>query len=159
MKQNKLITAIAAIALSLVFNNCIAQKTSKPGLSAIKKTIEKTNAIYFDLFSKKDVSITSLYTEDACLLTPHAAAVCGKAALKKDFEEAFADGKVTGVKFQTKAIYGDGGEYITEEGTWQVFKQGGGLLDDGKYLKLWKKTRAGWKIFRDVFNSNHQAPR
>jgi len=155
MKQNKLITATAAIALSLVFANCIAQKTTGPGISAIKKTIEKTNALYFGLFSKKDASIIGLYADDACLLTPNAPAVCGKAALKKDFEDTFADGKVKGVKFQTSAIYGDGGEYITEEGTWQVFKQGGALLDDGKYLKLWKKTKAGWKIFRDVFNSNH----
>lgn len=157
MKQNSLITAVAGIALSLVFNNCIAQTTVPTGLRAIKKTIEKTNAIYFDLFSKKDAAIVDLYTDDACLLSPNTLPVSGRAALERDFKEAFADVNLKGVKFQTKEVYGDGKGYVTEEGTWQVFQQGGKLLDDGKYLKLWKKTKAGWKIFRDLFNSNHKA--
>jgi ketosteroid isomerase-like protein len=28
------------------------------------------------------------------------------------------------------------------------------LVDDGKYLVLWKKTDKGWKMFRDSFSSN-----
>jgi ketosteroid isomerase-like protein len=155
MKQNSLVTAIAGMALFFVFSNCQAQTTN--GLSAVKKTIEKTNAIYFDLFSKKDAAIVNLYTDDACLLSPNTLPVSGRKALEKDFKEAFADVKIKGVKFQTKEVYGDGKEYVTEEGTWQVFKQDGKPLDDGKYLKLWKKTKTGWKIFRDVFNSNHKA--
>jgi ketosteroid isomerase-like protein len=30
------------------------------------------------------------------------------------------------------------------------------ILDDGKYLVLWKKTPGGWKMYRDCFNSNHK---
>jgi ketosteroid isomerase-like protein len=83
--------------------------------------------------------------------------ISGRKALKKDFEDTFAAGKVKGVKFQTRNIYTDGKEYITEEGSWQVFDPSGKLLDNGQYLKLWKRTKLGWKIFRDSFNSNHKA--
>jgi len=157
MKQNSLLTAIVCITLFFVYGNCPAQTTVTPDLLAVKKAIENTNAVYFDLFAKHDGTIVNLYTEDACLLAPNAPPISGRKALKKDFEDTFAAGKVKGVKFLTGNIYGDGKEYVTEEGTWQVFDPKGKLLDDGKYLKLWKRTKAGWKIFRDSFNSNHKA--
>ena len=156
MKQNILVTAIVCITLFFVNGNCLAQAIVSPGLLVVKKAIEKTNVVYFDLFAKKDEAIVNLYTEDACLLAPNAPPISGKKALKKDFEDTFAAEKVKGVKFLTGNIYGDGKEYVTEEGTWQVFDPSGKLLDDGKYLKLWKRTTAGWKIFRDSFNSNHK---
>ncbi|WP_259071325.1 YybH family protein [Mucilaginibacter sp. X4EP1] len=157
MKQNKLITAILGIALFLVYNNSTAQSTNSSNLTAVKKAIEKTNILYFDLFAQKDTAIVNLYTDDACLLSPNMPPICGKKALEKDFGDTFAAGQVKGVKFQTGEVYGDGKGYITEEGTWQVFDPNGKLLDDGKYLKLWRATKDGWKIFRDLFNSNHKA--
>jgi len=157
MKQNHLITAIACITLFFAYGDCRAQIITAQGLPGVKKAIEKTNALYFNLFVKKDGSIIDLYTEDASLLAPNAPPISGRQALKKDFEDTFAAGKVKGVKFQTGNVYGDGKEYVTEEGTWQVFDMDGKLLDDGKYLKLWKLTKTGWKIYRDLFNSNHKA--
>jgi ketosteroid isomerase-like protein len=44
---------------------------------------------------------------------------------------------------------------VTEEGLWQSFNAKGELFDDGKFLVLWKKTKNGWKMFRDSFSSNH----
>ena len=154
MKQKHLITVIVCLALFFTCNNCRGQI---PSTLAIKNEIEKTNTLYFKLFEKNDGSIVNLYTEDACLLAPNTAPIAGREALKKDFEDTFAAGKVKGVKFQTSNIYGDGKEYIIEEGSWQVFDLSEKLLDDGKYLKVWKRTKAGWKIFRDSFNSNHKA--
>ncbi|MGY0037517.1 YybH family protein [Pedobacter sp. NJ-S-72] len=157
MKQNNLVKAIVCITLFFVYDNCQAQITTNPGLSGVKKAIENINTLYFNLFAKNDESIVNLYTEDACLLAPNMLPICGRKALKKDFADTFTAGKVKGVKFQTSNIYGDDNEYVTEVGSWQVFDPKGKLLDDGKYLKLWRKTKAGWKIFRDSFNSNHKA--
>jgi len=155
MKQKHLITAIASFILFFIYTNCGAQTTST---SVIKNEIGNINTLYFNLFAKNDLSIVNLYTEDACLLAPNMPIISGRKALKRDFEDTFAAGKVKGVKFQTRNIYGGGKEYITEEGSWQVFDPSGKLLDDGKYLKLWKRTKFGWKIFRDSFNSNHKVP-
>jgi len=157
MKQNNLVRAMLCMAFFLIYHACQAQTTPAGELLTAKKTIEKINDLYFNLFSKSDAAIVNLYTDDASLLVPNGPAVRGKKALEKDFKDTFVDGTVKGVKFHTENVYGDGKEYVAEEGTWQVFKQGGALLDDGKYLKLWRKTKAGWKIFRDCFNSNHKA--
>jgi hypothetical protein len=54
------------------------------------------------------------------------------------------------------SVYGDGAEFITEEGLWQIFDANGNLFDDGKFLVLWKKTGNGWKMFRDSFSSNRE---
>jgi len=131
-------------------------KAGAQGLTAVKNEIIKDNALYFDLFKKKSAAIVDLYTDDGCLLSPNAPAICGKAALTKDFKDTYAAGQVSGVKFSTMQVYGAGKDLVTEEGTWQVFDTKGKLIDYGKYLKLWKKTKAGWKIFRDLFNSDHK---
>ncbi|MDP9077591.1 MAG: nuclear transport factor 2 family protein [Bacteroidota bacterium] len=157
MKQNNLSAALLCIALFFDYSTCAAQTTTTPGLLTVKKAIENTNSLYFNLFEKKDVAIVNLYADDACLLAPNMPPIAGKNALKKDFDDTFAAGKVKSVKFQTSNIYGDGKEYVTEEGNWQVFAPNGKPFDDGKYLKLWKLTKTGWKIFRDSFNSNHKA--
>lgn len=155
MTLKKRIAAIACIAFLLVYNTTHAQQNSRSDLSTARKSIAKSNGVYFELYAKNDNSILRLYTEDACLLAPNAPAICGRAALEKDFHDTFASGKVKSGKFTTRNVYGDGKEYVTEEGTWQVFDANGKLLDDGKYLKLWKATKEGWKILRDSFNSDH----
>jgi ketosteroid isomerase-like protein len=143
---------LACMALFLTPGPAHAQQ-----LASLKIKLAETNRRYFELFRHKDAHIVDLYTEDACLMSPNAPAICGKAALAKDFADTYAAGQVSGVKFQTQQVYGAGKEYVTEQGTWQVFDANGKVIDDGKYLKLWKKTSAGWKIFRDVFNSDHKS--
>ncbi len=156
MKTNHLLKAALFITFVGFCGNGWGQVTTGTGLTAVKKAIENTNTLYFNLFAKKDRSIVTLYTDDASLLAPNAPAISGNKALKKDFEDTFADGKVKGVKFKTSNVYGDSKEYVTEEGSWEVFDTAGKLLDNGKYLKLWRRTNSGWKIFRDSFNSNRK---
>ena len=158
MKQKFLVSAAICLSLFLGHSNCLAQTSNTAVVLQIKKAIENNNALYFNLFAKNDATIVDLYTDDASLLAPNMPAITGKKALKKDFEDTFAAGKVKVVRFKTSNIYGDGREYITEEGNWQVFDKGGKLLDEGKYLKLWKLTKTGWKIFRDSFNSDRKNP-
>lgn len=146
-----LFCTIAGFALMLIAYNANAQN-----IAAIKTNIEKTNTLYFELFKKKDTAIVNLYTDDASLLAPNSPPINGRAALIKDFKAAYT-GNIAGVKFNTKEVYGNNDIYVTEEGTWQVFADNGQVIDSGKYLKLWKKTKEGWKIFRDVFNSDKKA--
>jgi len=149
MKKNIIILTACLFVLFTTRN------TFGQNLNAIKQSIAKTNALYFELFSKKDLTIVSLYTDDGALMSPNAPAIRGKEALTKDFKEAYAS-QIKGVKFATQNVYGDGSNYITEEGAWQVFDTSGKELDHGKYLKLWKKIGNNWKIFRDVFNSDRK---
>ncbi|WP_431216439.1 hypothetical protein ACQ86N_18580 [Puia sp. P3] len=57
-------------------------------------------------------------------------------------------------RFITADIDGDGAEFVTEAGFFQLFNSGGVMIDNGKFLVLWKKTPEGWKMFRDSFSSD-----
>jgi ketosteroid isomerase-like protein len=153
MKINNILWPIFCLTFFFINVNSNAQPHT-PALARAGKVIAQINLRYFTLFAKSDAAIINLYTSDACLLLPNAPQICGSAALSKDFKDTFIAGKVKGVKFVTLNVYGDGLSYVTEEGTWQVFGPGGKEIDNGKYLKLWRKTNNGWKIFRDCFNSS-----
>ena len=150
LKVTGLLIIISALSVSSNAQN----KVSK-NLQEARKAIANANHIYFDLYGKNDGSILSLYTHDACLMPPNAPSICGTEALAKDFKDTYASGTVKSGKFSTTEVYGDALEFVTEEGLWQVFDANGKSIDEGKYLKLCKKTKDGWKILRDLFNSNH----
>ncbi len=135
-----------------------AHFTASAQLEEAKKAIAKSNAIYFESFVRNDSSIfINSYAKDACILAPNAPAACGRAAFAKFFRAAYQDYGLKNGKFITTNVYGDGKEYVTEEGLWQSFNAKGELFDDGKFLVLWKKTDDGWKMFRDSFSSNYIA--
>lgn len=156
MKTKRIVKTTGLLILLFVSNlSSNAQNKVSKNLQAAKKAIAAANLIYFDLYRKNDGSILGLYTKDACLMPPNAPAICGTEALAKDFKDTYAVGTVKGGKFTTTEIYGDAIEFVTEEGLWQVLGADGQSIDEGKYLKLWKKTKDGWKILRDSFNSNN----
>jgi ketosteroid isomerase-like protein len=157
MKNSKNILIMAIVALTYSFSYGQSPKNSL--LEEAKKAIAASNAIYFESFVKNDPSIfVNRYAEDACILAPDTPAICGREAAAQFFKSAYEDYGLRNGKFITTAVYGDGKEYVTEEGLWQSFDANGKLFDDGKFLVLWKKTPQGWKMFRDSFSSNRTRP-
>ena len=154
MKKIKNILFGASVLACSVAN----AQVSKPNLllEEAKKEIAASNAIYFESFVKNDSSLfVNRYAKDACILAPNTPAMCGRAAAADFFRAAYHDIGLRNGKFITTAVYGEGKEYVTEEGVWQSFDAAGKLFDDGKFLVLWKKTSEGWKMYRDSFSSNH----
>ncbi|HEY9046464.1 MAG TPA: nuclear transport factor 2 family protein [Ohtaekwangia sp.] len=133
-----------------------AQTKHSAALEEAKKAIAASNKLYFELYARNDGSLVNLYTEDACLLVPGAApdAFCGRDAINRFFKEGYDVLGLRNGKFTTTNVYGDGSEYVTEEGLSQMFDANGKLFDEGKYIVLWKKTKDGWKMYKDIFNSN-----
>jgi ketosteroid isomerase-like protein len=143
---------LSLLAVLLVGNFFIASAQ----LEEAKKAIAESNARYFQSFVKNDSSIfINSYAEDACILAPNMQPFCGRDAIAKFFRAGYQDYGLRNGKFITTNVYGDGKEYVTEEGLWQSINANGELFDDGKFLVLWKKTSKGWKMFRDSFSSNH----
>jgi ketosteroid isomerase-like protein len=133
-----------------------ARSQSNAALEEAKKAIAASNEIYFQSFVRNDSSIfIARYAKDACIMAPNSLALCGREAAAEFFRSAYRDYGMRNGKFITTSVYGDGKEYVTEEGLWQSFDSHGRMFDDGKFLVLWKKTPEGWKMFRDSFSSNH----
>jgi ketosteroid isomerase-like protein len=130
----------------------MVQAQSKANLlEEARKAIVASNAIYSDLANKKDGSILNRYTEDACLLPPNSAPVSGK----ENILAFFNGGPPVHSIFKIQHIYGNGSEFVTEESYYEVYDMNNNKLDEGKVIVIWKKTKEGWKMHRDMFSSNH----
>lgn len=158
MKKSKTIPFLVALSLLSFLINAQSSKSADSSLlEDAKKAIAESNAIYFESFVKNDPSIfIDRYAKDACIMAPNQAAACGPQAAADFFKTAYHEYGLRNGKFITLQVYGDGKEYVTEEGLWQSFDANGKLFDDGKFLVLWKKTPEGWKMFRDSFSSNRK---
>lgn len=154
MSAKKSFIAITLTIISLFHLN-LSHAQSKSDLEEAKKAIAASNSIYFNSFAKNDSSIfADRYAVDCIVLAPNSKSYYGRKGAIEFFKLVYKEGLRNG-KFITTAIYGDGQQYVTELGEWQSMDEKGKIGDDGKYLVLWKKTPAGWKMFRDSFSSNH----
>src|SRR3954463_10526199 len=104
----KLISALCMLIAMAC--NSYGQNTNNT-LEEARLAIEASNAIFSDLANKNDGSILTRYTDDACLLPPNAAPVCGKDSIANFFK----DGPKVHSKFSIQHLYGDGKEFVTEE--------------------------------------------
>jgi len=161
MKENNYVEGILLLSLTFLLvscNNSNPNASVNSNLEEAKKAIAASNAIYFESFVKNDSSIfVNRYAKDACIMAPDAPQACGHEEAAKFFRAAYDDYGLRGGKFITTAVYGDGIDYVTEEGIWQSLNAKGELFDNGKFLVLWKKTPDGWKMFRDSFSPNHNS--
>lgn len=139
----------------LVASSAAGQSATK--LAEAKKAIEESNRIYFQAFVKGEPSIfVNRYAEDCCIMPPDSPSLCGPNAALEFYKVAYDQLKLRDGKFITLQVYGAGEDYVVEEGLWQSFDANHVMMDDGKFLVLWKKTPKGWKMFRDSFSSNHK---
>jgi uncharacterized protein (TIGR02246 family) len=100
----------------------------------------------------------AVYTEDAVQMSPKAAAVHGKDAIRKGWTQMFA-APGPGLSFQTTSVeVAKSGDIAYETGTYDFATTGkNGKTNDekGKYVVVWKKQSDGsWKAAVDMDNTN-----
>jgi ketosteroid isomerase-like protein len=96
-----------------------------------------------------------LYATDAIVFPPNGEMVKGREAITA-FWKGFIDGNMTAqietVETETQGNLGvEVGKYTIMDGT-------GKTVDQGKYVVTWKKAADGWKLYRDIWNTNMPAP-
>ena len=116
MKKDILLSITLALLAALFYNNRTAAQTNA-GLTEAKLAIAKSNDIYFTAFVKNDSSIfINRYAKDCCIMAPGGEAMCGEGAPLAFFKMAYNQVGLRNGKFITTQVYGDGLEYVTEEG-------------------------------------------
>jgi ketosteroid isomerase-like protein len=154
MEKIHFFAPIQVVLVSLLFFHCQGQQTTNTSLEEAKKAIAASNEIYFQAFAKGDSSLfIDRYAKDCWIMLPNVPALCGADAPLEFFKMAYKLGLRNG-KLITIDVFGDGVEFVTEEGFWQSFDANNKLFDNGKFLVLWKKTPDGWKMFRDSISSD-----
>ena len=156
MKRSNFFIALALPSLVIFPFGCIVENAaSESQLDEALHAIAVSNDTYFESFLQNNPSIfIDRYADDCSIMMPNAPAMSGPDAPLAFFRMAYDKIGLRNGKFTTTMVYGNGSDFVTEEGLWQSFDRSGKLFDDGKYLVLWKKTPKGWKMFRDSFSSN-----
>lgn len=104
--------------------------------------------------------LAAMYTEDAVILPPNMEKVSGRTAI----EEFWAIGiSQMGLKFsefrtEERIVSGD---FIISIGSYTLTIQPAGqkpVEDKGKMIVIWKQTAEGWRVHRDMWNSNMPPP-
>jgi uncharacterized protein (TIGR02246 family) len=121
----------------------------------VRIAIEDNEAKFSAAFAKGDTAaVSNLYAEDAAILPPNGARIEGRANIKNFWQGAFEAG-VKKVETQTLETSGSGDE-VYEIGGYTLYGDENKMLDEGKYVVIWKLRGKNWLMFRDIWNSNRK---
>lgn len=156
------------LVLTAVLAACRAPETSQEAATRLaRESAEATVAIrglsgqFGRLFSAAQWdSLAAMYTDDAVLMVPNAPPLVGRAAIRAGVAGMGAQMRSYTLTLQADTVIANGplaveqGRY-TDSGTTTA---GIATADTGKYLVQWWKTDSGWRLARDIFNSNLPQP-
>ena len=125
---------------------------SVPSMAQDKATIDKLNAEFMAAFAKGDMAaLGQMYTEDAYLLPPGTATVKGRAAIQTFWTNAAA--AIGDLKLTTVDVKPLGSDAAREIGTFTLKTKGDKPQEvAGKYVVIWEKAGAQWKLATDIWN-------
>ena len=124
-------------------------------LSNTKSIIEAENAKFIDAIKRGDSStVASNYSQDAWILPPNSDVVKGNDI--PAFWGSFIRMGVKDLKLVIEDISGNE-DQIAETGKYEIYGGENKLLDQGKYIVVWKPVNGSWKMYRDIFNTSMPA--
>ncbi len=119
----------------------------------VRAEIDTVNSQFVDGAGRGDVeAMGGVYTEDARILPPGQPMIQGRAAIQEFWASAAQALGVTGVDLATEVLETQA-DTAEEIGAYTIHG-GGGVLDQGKYVVIWKRTDDGWRWYWDIWNSN-----
>lgn len=126
---------------------------------SVRAAIEALDKKYDEAFNKGDAgALASLHLDDAQILAPDAETVKGRPAIEQFWKAEIKSATTLGAKNASKPIeIEEHGGVAHETGSWVSIKAGGSIIEEGKYLVLWKKHDGQWKIFRETWNVKRAA--
>lgn len=115
--------------------------------------IEHANDKFMETFRQGDAAgMASLYTEDGMILPPNGDFVEGRQQIQ-DFWRAVMDMGIKTIKLQIREVeQHDDTAYEVSRAT--LSGEDGQVIDQAKYIVIWKRINGAWMLHRDIFNSN-----
>ena len=161
---NQLIISTALIIMSACNTASTDTKTADASetkdspafdLASAKSAIEAENAKFMDAFKKGDsAGAAANYSDDAHLLPPNSEPV-----MKSGIAPLWGSFMAMGVK-EIKLVVDDiagNADIISETGHYEILAAENKMLDQGKYVVVWKPVNGVWKMYRDIWNTNMPA--
>jgi len=160
-----LLTALAVTSMTACLAAPADQTETQPAaetmasvdVAAEAAAIEGVNAQWLAAVQNGDAAgAASFYTADGRLMMPNAPTAQGMAAIEEGFTRILGAPGIALSWAQEYVEVAPGGELAYDVGSYTLAFDGpdGRVEDNGKYLVVWKKTDAGWRVAADIFNSN-----
>ncbi len=119
----------------------------------VREAIQEADRKFMALYKQGDCAgVAALYSEDPVLMPPGMDIIRGKEAVQKTFE-AFRSMGVAELVFDIVEV-DPCGDHAVEMSTFKLLGAEGQMLDQGKYIVVWKHEQGEWKLHRDIFNSS-----
>lgn len=122
----------------------------------ISLDIEQLAEAFIDTFKRGDArGLAAIYAESGMILPPNGDMISGRQQIES-FWQGMMNMGVKNVKLQILEVEQHGDTAI-ELGRATIMDEGNQVLDEVKYIVIWKQENGAWKIYRDIFNSNTKA--
>jgi len=147
-------TLIAAFGLATLAG-CAAQggQMDARTVQAAQDDISQLHSQFLKAFNAKDAAgVGATYTSDAVLMPPNYPAVKTELAIETFMRQELQP-PMSGLLMNVAATQVSG-DYAYSYGYYTLLGDGGSTLDRGKFVEVLKHTEQGWKIHRDIYNSD-----
>ena len=120
---------------------------------SIRSEIEAANKIFEANFSRSDArGLAALYTDNAQMMPAGSDFVTGTVAIGQFWQGAF-DAGMKSVSLVTMEVEKQG-DTAYEVGKLEIRGADGTVLDNAKYVVIWKKVGPSWKLHRDIWTTS-----
>jgi uncharacterized protein (TIGR02246 family) len=142
----------AILTLTILF---LSPFTGRAADGDLKAEIQRLSDKFSENASKGDAdAVAALYAEDAMILPLEAPIVKGRAAIQDFWKPLFEAGlKAKLTTLEATAA----GDFVNEIGKYTLKHADGSLVQEGKYIVIWKRSGKTWQIHRDIWNSDTPA--
>ncbi len=121
-------------------------------LQNLPEQITAMNRRFMDAFASENMQqLAECYTEDAQLLVAHLDVIQGRGGIATVFRALRKH--VRQIELTTRDLQG-GEQMAIETGGYVQRGADGAVLDHGKFLVVWKREAEGWRIQRDMINTD-----
>jgi len=133
---------------------CSQPAPPAPSSDEVRGAIEAQNRAFGEAVHAGDTAaIGALYSADGAVLPPNGTKATGRAAVTEFWASALTAGIASAV-LTTEEVFYAGGDTATEIGSAVLSAKDGSVVDEGKYIVLWKQEDGAWRLHRDIWNSN-----
>lgn len=161
MKRTSILIAILALVAACAESGQdtgateeAADTTAAADPAALRSEIEAANDAFEEgMAAGADAGTRAVYTEDAVIYPPDGEPVEGVDAIAGFWGGLEEQMGSIDVELTTVEVAPAGEGMAWEVGEWTI-PGPDGPVDEGTYMVIWKSTPDGWKLHRDIWNSD-----
>jgi uncharacterized protein (TIGR02246 family) len=144
---------IATMTVSLSLFIATSCTTVQQDDTKTRDAIAEVNKQFVSAFEQGDAEgVAALYTEGGQILPPGSAIITGKEGIAAFWTGAMGMG-IKRAELSTLELDPQGDTAI-EVGRATLYSEAGDVIDNPKFIVVWKREAGQWKLHRDIWNSD-----